>query len=109
MLVNFMRKTYLLLLGNKLQSPSPVLAPTGTQMRYHPHSTYHGVCLAYFSCWKDSKITKLAKLQLLTEEKLKKTLQFSKNLKEKKQRNMIMNNGKEREKKVVKDLTGHGK
>ncbi len=21
-------------------------------MRYHPHSTYHGVCLAYFSCWK---------------------------------------------------------
>lgn len=51
-LVNFMRKTYLLLLGNKLQSPSHVLAPKGTQMRYHPHSTYHGVCLAYFSCWK---------------------------------------------------------
>jgi hypothetical protein len=57
----------------------------------------------------DSKINRLAKLQLLMEEKLKKTLQFSKNLKEKKQRNMIMNNGREREKKVVKDLTGHGK
>jgi hypothetical protein len=57
----------------------------------------------------DSKITKLVKLQLLSEEKSKKTLQFSKNLKEKKQRNMIMNNGNEREKKVVKDLTGHGK
>jgi hypothetical protein len=78
-------------------------------MRYHPHSTYHGVCLNISVVGIDSKLTKLAKFQLLTEEKLKKTLQFTKNLKEKKQRNMIMNNGKEREKKVVKDLTGHGK